>query len=147
MKLGDQPIVNFAGLPINLPVNYRLGVDISHHNASPDWDGFVKAGVSFVYIKLSEGVGTPDRKAGENARNAESKNIKIGYYHFCRPDTRNGGTILSDATAEAAQALGLMQSLPKSRLPLVMDLEDQISWDTKLKRNEYLLWINTFIPV
>ncbi len=147
VKLSNQPIVNFAPLPINLPNNFRLGIDISHHNAGPDWEGFVKAGVSFVYIKLSEGVGTPDRKANENARNAEAKSIKIGYYHFCRPDRRNGGTIVSDAKAEATQALGLMQLLPKSSLPLVMDLEDQLSWDTPLKRNEYLLWIKTFTEV
>lgn len=139
------PAVNLSGLPINLPVNYQLGVDVSHHNAQPDWTGFAKAGVSFCYIKLSEGVGTPDNKAKENAQNAVSKNIEIGYYHFCRPDTRNGGTVISDATAEANEALNLMKSLPKSNLPLALDLEDQSSWDTPLNPNDYLLWIKTFV--
>ncbi|MFH6942835.1 glycoside hydrolase family 25 protein [Flavobacterium sp. FlaQc-50] len=139
--------VSLKGLPTNLPANYQLGVDVSHHNAKPDWAGFVKAGVRFSYIKLSEGVGTPDAKAKENAQNAVSKNIKIGYYHFCRPDTRNGGTVVSDATAEANEALNLMKALPKSNLALVMDLEDQASWDTPLKPADYMLWIKTFASI
>ena len=101
--------------------------------------------ISFVFIKLSEGVGTPDAKAGEYALKAKQKSLRIGYYHFCRPDTKNGKNIEEDATAEADEALKLMAVITKPDLPLVLDLEDQKSWDTSLKPDDYLKWINTFI--
>lgn len=145
MMLTTRPFSALVSLPINLPENYKLGVDISHHNKKLDWDALKNGGVNFVYIKISEGVGTRDVKAKENALNAASKNIKIGYYHFCRPDSRNGGTIESDARAEANEAISIMTGLPTYHLPLVLDLEDQKGWDTPLRPKDYLLWITTFI--
>lgn len=136
---------NIKNLPVNLPVPCKIGIDISHHNVLPDWRGIKNSGVSFSYIKLSEGVGTPDVKAGEHASIAKQNGFKIGYYHFCRPDTRNGGTVTSDATAEADEALSLISAITKPDLPLVLDLEDNQPWDTPLHPADYLLWINTFI--
>jgi lysozyme len=137
--------IKVADIPINLPNPYRVGIDISHHNIIPDWQGIKNCGVTTVYIKLSEGVGTPDKMAAENALVAKQFTLNIGYYHFCRPDTRNGGTIISDAKAEADEALRLMAEITKSNLPLVLDLENQQSWDTTLNREDYKNWINTFI--
>lgn len=133
-------------LPINLPLNYQVGIDISHHNDHINWVDIKNSEVCFVYIKLSEGVGTPDAKALEHANNAKRLGLKIGYYHFCRPDQRNGGTVISDATAEALEALKLIAGLPTADMPLVLDLEDQPpKWDTPLNTNDYLLWVNTFV--
>lgn len=139
--------VAIGGLPANLPAGYLLGADISHHNGNLDWDALSKAGISFVYIKISEGVNTPDKMAKVHAANAQRLGIKIGYYHFCRPDTRNGGTIESDARAEAQEALNIMAALPPAALPLALDLEDVASprWDTPLGRADYQTWIETFI--
>ena len=138
--------INLPGMPVNLPANFRLGIDVSHHNANPDWNAFKNAGVSFVFIKISEGVGTRDQKAKENANNARAKGLKIGYYHFCRPDSRNGGSVISDATAEANEALQIMLGLQTPDLPLVLDLEE---WgagkDSPLGPADYLTWISTFI--
>lgn len=148
LQVFDIPLgisVNIKNLPINLPFPYRAGIDISHYNSLPDWTAIKNAGVSFVYIKLSEGVGTPDVRAKENALKAKQNNFRIGYYHFCRPDTRNGGTVESDATAEADEALKRMSFITKPDLPLVLDLEDQQSWDTSLNSSQYLIWINIFI--
>jgi lysozyme len=145
MSLSTGTSSALVNLPINLPKNYKLGVDVSHHNEKIDWNAFKNRGVSFVYIKISEGVGTPDVKAKENALNAVSADLKIGYYHFCRPDSRNGGTIESDARAEANEAISIMTGLPNPHLPLVLDLEDQEHWDTPLLPKDYLLWITTFI--
>ena len=138
-------VSNIIGLPVNLPQVYKLGIDISHHNDKPDWVGIKNAGVSFVYIKISEGVGTPDNKAKEHANNAQQTGLRIGYYHFCRPDTRNGGTVINDATAEADDSLKIIAGLPKPDLPLALDLEDQEKWDTPLEQTDYLLWVNTFL--
>jgi lysozyme len=144
----DMPLgvtINVPDLPANLPNPYRIGIDISHHNHIPDWPGIKNNGVTSVYIKLSEGVGTPDPMAKQNSAIARQYGMNIGYYHFCRPDTRNGGTINGDATAEAEEALRLIAGVTKPNLPLVLDLEDQKSWDTPLEPGEYSDWINTFI--
>jgi len=139
-------ITNIKGLPINLPMNYRTGIDISHHNNLPDWNAIKTAGISFCYIKLSEGVGTPDNKANLNAAAAKASGFKTGFYHFCRPDSRNGGTVINDAIAEAQYVLSRINTIEtKASLPLVLDLEDQQNWDTPLNRADYLGWINTFI--
>lgn len=140
-----KAIMNISGLPINLPENYQIGIDISHHNELMNWSEIKDSGVSFVYIKISEGVGTPDHKAKEHASKAKQVGLKVGYYHFCRPDARNGGTIKNDALAEADEAIRIISSLPKPDLPLVLDLEDQQKWDTTLTKAEYLLWVTTFI--
>jgi GH25 family lysozyme M1 (1,4-beta-N-acetylmuramidase) len=134
-----------SNLPTNLPMDFQLGIDISHHNDKLDWNAIKAAGVAFCFIKISEGVGTRDKKAKEHSDNAKSIGLKIGYYHFCRPDTRNGGTIVGDATAEAAEALNVISTLQPPDLPLVLDLEDQLHWDTPLKRAGYLEWVQTFI--
>ena len=89
------------------------------------------------------------KKSLSNAHNAKQQGFKIGYYHFCRPDKTNGGTVSSDAIAEANDAISRMRNLPVSDIPFVLDLEDQETkkghWDTPLSPPDYLLWINTFI--
>ena len=122
----QPPIINkILGLPINLPENYRIGIDISHYNQNINWADVKNSGISFVYIKTSEGVGTPDSKAKEHASNAKLNGLRIGYYHFCRPDKRNGGTVISDSTAEAEEVIRIISVIEKPDLPIVLDLEDQ----------------------
>lgn len=134
------------GLPANLPPEYHLGIDISHHNELINWTAIKGSGASFVFIKISEGVGTPDHKAKEHANNAKQIGLRIGYYHFCRPDKRNGGSVENDAAAEADEALKMIAGLPKPDLPVVLDLENQTNWDTPLvEPEEYLLWVTTFV--
>lgn len=144
----DAPLtipVRIDGLPVNLPDECKVGIDISHHNGTIDWAAIKTAGVSFVYLKIAEGVGTPDEMAKPNAATAKRLGFKVGYYHFCRPDTRNGGSVTADATAEAEEALNRMSTITPADLPLVLDLEDQQHWDSPLNKQDYLRWINTFI--
>jgi lysozyme len=138
-------VFNINNLPVNLPPLCQIGIDVSHYNYIPDWSVIKNAGVSFTYIKISEGVGSPDTSAGGHAIAAQQAGLKLGYYHFCRPDTRNGGTVFNDANAEADDAMSRIAVIPKPDLPLVLDLEDNPPWDTPLDSNDYLEWINTFI--
>ena len=148
LMIVDVPVhiaTNIKNLPVNLPLNFRVGIDISHHNEIHDWTAFKNAGVALTYIKISEGVGTPDPMAKDRAIAARQNGFKIGYYHFCRPDTRNGGSVINDASAEANEALNIIADVTEPNLPLVLDLEDQEHWDTPLQPDDYLLWVNTFI--
>jgi lysozyme len=142
IQLSGSIISNFKDLPINLPSNFKFGIDVSHHNATLDWQAFKKAGCEFAFIKISDGVGTPDLQASLNAQNALQQNFRIGYYHFCHADRKSGGTIEKDAEAEAKDAINRMQNLPSADLPFVLDLEDD---NTPLSPKQYLDWVNTFI--
>lgn len=133
---------------VNVPgssANYLRGIDISHHNNLNDWKAIKDAGVSFVYIKTSEGVGTPDNLAQTNALLAKQNGLKVGYYHFGRPDTKNGGTVEKDAQAEAKEVKDLLSNLPTADLPLMLDLEDTASWDSPLQPADYLKWVESFL--
>ncbi|MBO9202101.1 MULTISPECIES: glycoside hydrolase family 25 protein [Niastella] len=127
------------------PADFIRGIDISHHNNITDWTAIKKADVQFVYIKISEGVGTPDKMAKTNALAAQKNGLKIGYYHFGRPDKKNDDTIELDATAEASEVKILLTELPAADLPLMLDLEDTASFDSTLAPKEYLQWVETFL--
>ncbi|MEO8771279.1 MAG: glycoside hydrolase family 25 protein [Ferruginibacter sp.] len=143
-ELVVNPIVNklnIPGIPVNLPQDFRLGVDVSHYNGIVDWDGIRNAGGSFVFIKTSEGIGARDPKAKANAENARQKGLRIGFYHFCHPDANAGQTIENDATAEANEILDVIEGIQIPDLPIVLDLEAP----STLNRNNYLTWVETFI--
>ena len=58
---------------------YGHGIDLSHHNATPDWD---KLEVDFVFLKATEGTNYVDPTF--KARKAEclQHKIPVGAYHF-----------------------------------------------------------------
>lgn len=126
---------------------YIKGIDLSHHNSVVDWPSIVNEEIQIVYIKITDGVGTRDLKAKDHAQQAKANGLKVGYYHFARPDTKNGGTLQLDSQAEANEVLAVMAGLPTPDLPLVLDLEDQPPWDSPLKQDDYLKWIQKFIAV
>ncbi len=143
--LSDHPHPPLAGLPAGLPLPYKLGIDVSHHNIISNWKRVKQAGIDFVYIKSAEGVGSPDLEARQHAQKAIESGLRIGFYHFCRPDAKYGRSVVSDALAEADDALGRIAAIATPHLPLVLDLEDQTNWDTPLDKIDYTLWVNTFI--
>lgn len=125
---------------VNIPAGTTRGIDISHYNGDLDWASVVDEGVSFVYIKTSDGIGTPDPMAAQHAANAIAHKMQIGYYHFCRPETR-GGTVQQAATDEAQYTISQLNLLPKADMPLMLDLEVA----SPLSPDDYLLWVNTYI--
>ena len=128
---------------LNLPPNTTNGVDMSHYNTNVDWPAIVAAGVQFVYIKVSDGIGTPDTAANQHAADAKANNMQIGYYHFCRPKTR-GETIEDAGIAEAQDTANLLAELPPADLPLVLDLEATVPVNV-LSPDDYLSWVHSYI--
>lgn len=145
-RTDDPKATNFEEV-INLPDPGRFirRLDLSHWEVVNDWKAITDAGVTEVYMKATEGVGSADRVAEVYAAKAKSLGLKIGYYHYGRPDKRNGGTVISDATAEAEYFLGRVAELPSPDLPPSLDLEDRPDWDSPLLPDEYLLWLQTFL--
>ena len=137
---------NLTHLPVPLAEGFVKGIDISHHNQIVSWTAVKNAGIEFVYIKMTDGVSTPDQVADRHARAAKAQGLKVGYYHFCRPDKKIGGTLATDAAAEADEVVDTLRHLPPADLPLMIDLEDQgPRWDTPLNPADYLTWITLFL--
>jgi lysozyme len=68
----------------NYPVR---GVDVSHHQGTIDWNAAKAAGVTFAYIKATEGTQYQDPAFVQNWSGAGASGIVRGGYHFFSLDT------------------------------------------------------------
>ena len=60
------------------------GIDVSHHQGQIDWRKAKQAGVSFAYLKASEGVRFIDPCFAENWLGTKKAGVVRGAYHFFR---------------------------------------------------------------
>jgi lysozyme len=58
------------------------GIDVSHHNPILNWDNVMEQGITFAYMKATEGNSHRDRNYPFNYDLARKANIKVGSYHF-----------------------------------------------------------------
>jgi len=90
------------------------GIDISHHQDIIDWDILTREGLSFVFMKATEGGDHKDTKFKRNWQRAGDIGLVRGAYHFftfCKPGHE--------------QALNFIESVPveTNTLPPAIDLE------------------------
>jgi lysozyme len=90
------------------------GIDVSHHQGEIDWDEVASDGISFVYIKATEGGDFVDERFGENWEDAGSAELERGAYHFF--------TLCSSGEDQAANFLSVVPDEPSTLAPAV-DLE------------------------
>lgn len=96
-----------------------LGVDISNHQGDVDLAAVAAHGISFAFMKASEGVYFTDHTFARNWVNARAAGLVRGAYHFARPSKSN-------PKAEAAYFLSVVENaggLEPGDL-LVLDMED-----------------------
>ncbi|WP_146345562.1 glycoside hydrolase family 25 protein [Phaeobacter marinintestinus] len=111
--------------PGTKPTNYRIhGIDVSRWQGDIDWYTARNAGVSFVFIKATEGGDVADPKFDDHRTGAKRAGVRYGAYHyfyFCRPATE--------------QAEWFIKHVPRENgsLPHVLDLE----WNHKSKTCPY----------
>ena len=101
------------------------GFDVSSHQTRVDWGRVKSDGISFAYIKATEGTGFVDPRFGAYWAGAKAAGLPRGAYHFARPDTNSGTTpalVTKDAQAEADSFLGVAYPKRGDLLP-VLDLE------------------------
>ena len=60
------------------------GIDISHHQGSPDFRCVKAAGIRFVMLKATEGVNYTDPCFHTNIKAALAAGLPVGAYHFLR---------------------------------------------------------------
>jgi lysozyme len=90
------------------------GIDVSHTQGEIDWSKVAATGVSFVFIKASEGDDWQDPLFEKNWSGAKEAGLLRGAYHFFRPD---------DAGATQAANFLASVSLVSGDLPPVLDVE------------------------
>jgi len=90
------------------------GVDVSSYQGDIDWNVIESQGISFAFIKATEGSTFNDRFFQQNWENASKTNIRIGAYHFFSFDS-SGKT----------QAKNFIRAVTKvdNMLPPVVDVE------------------------
>lgn len=97
--------------PWHYPVH---GIDVSRYQGEIDWERVGAAGISFAYIKATEGGDVLDVRFAENWAGAGRAGVPRGAYHFyyfCR--------------TAAEQAAWFARHVPRDRaaLPPVLDME------------------------
>lgn len=64
------------------------GIDMSHYQGEVFWDAIGHhSGISYVYLKATEGGDRIDSRYEQNIFMAHQRGIKVGSYHFFRPKT------------------------------------------------------------
>jgi len=97
------------------PWHYPIhGTDLSKYQGEVDWHALKKGGISFAFIKATEGGDRVDDMFHRNWQGAKAAGIPRGAYHFfyfCRP--------------AAEQARWFIRHVPRERssLPPVLDME------------------------
>jgi len=97
--------------PSDHPVH---GLDVSRFQGDIDWTRAADAGVSFAFIKATEGGDRVDPMFRQNWRSAHRAGIPRGAYHFfyyCRPASEQAEWFIRNVPAEAGA------------LPPVLDME------------------------
>ena len=97
--------------PSDYPVH---GIDISKFQGAIDWPRVARSGISFAYIKATEGGDRVDEFFRDNVRSARRAGVPHGAYHFfyhCRPASEQARWFISHVPREAGA------------LPPVLDIE------------------------
>lgn len=74
-SLGATPTATQRPVPV-------LGVDVSHHLGHIDWRAVAADGISFAYLKATQGTGFVDPRFATNLRGAKSVGLRAGGYHY-----------------------------------------------------------------
>lgn len=93
-----------------------LGIDIYRYQTVTDWNAVRRHGVSFVYVKGSDGGGPAIVRADSQVRGAQGVGLPVGLYHYAQ---------LSPSPEAQADVLHReVQRLGAFGLPPALDLED-----------------------
>jgi GH25 family lysozyme M1 (1,4-beta-N-acetylmuramidase) len=112
------------------------GIDVSHYQGSINWSSVKAAGISFAWIKATEGTTYKDDTFNTNYVNAYNAKVIRGAYHFARPDVSGGA---AQATYFASN--GGAWSADNLTLPGVLDIEGSCYG---LSQTSIRTWISDF---
>ncbi len=123
--VGDQVILGvqytFSSTGVLQAGSGELGIDVSSHNGSIDWEAVKNAGISYVIIRCGyRGYGTgvlvEDSFFVSNIQGALNAGLQVGVYFFSQAVTT------TEAVEEASMVLQLISGYSVS-LPVYIDVE------------------------
>jgi GH25 family lysozyme M1 (1,4-beta-N-acetylmuramidase) len=109
------------------------GIDVSNNNGAVDWAAVARSGVTFAFLKATEGTSFVDVYYPINRTAAHAQGIKVGAYHFARPGR-------SGPEQQAEYFLAAARPAPAELVP-VLDLED----DGGLRTAQVQRWTAGFL--
>ncbi|RPD55962.1 glycoside hydrolase family 25 protein [Lentinus tigrinus ALCF2SS1-6] len=117
------------------------GVDISAYQGTVDFDSLVANGLSFVYIKATEGTTYVDENFSDYYEGATNAGLIRGGYHFAHPSSSSGAT-----QANYFLANGGGWSGDGITLPGALDIEYNPSGDEcyGLSASQMVSWVQDF---
>ncbi|APB75643.1 GH25 family lysozyme [Paenibacillus polymyxa] len=97
------------------------GIDVSRYQGKIDWKAVKADGISFAFIKASQGQRYVDPTFITNAKEAKKAGVLLGAYHFLDATSVEAAKAEARHFAEVLEQVGGRKSLD---LPLVMDYEN-----------------------
>lgn len=99
-----------------------LGIDVSDYQGNVDWKKVKAAGITFAFIKATEGGTIVASTLARNRQDARAAGIICGYYHFFHPRTK--------VDAQVDNFVSSLGSLNQGDLPPALDLEVPNEWQS-----------------
>jgi lysozyme len=109
--------VNSPTAPVPAFLN---GIDVSHFQQAIGWSAVAASGISFCFIKATDGARHVDERFALNWEAAGQAGLARGAYHFFQPAV--------SVTAQADLFLRTVPPLEPGDLPPVLDLEAPFEW-------------------
>jgi MYXO-CTERM domain-containing protein len=110
------------------------GIDVSTYQGNIDWPTVKASGIEYAFIRVSDGLNSPDSKFAQNWAGAKSAGVLRGTYQFFRPN--------QDPIAQANLLLSKMGPLEPGDLPPVIDVEDDDGASPATIAANVALWVN-----
>ena len=108
----------FSFIALSLQAQTIIGIDVSHHQNSIDWQQVAGDGISFAYVKATEGMTYLDPRFTANMTGGQNAGVIMGAYHFARPDNNTATDDANNFITHASSYVG------NGFLPPVLDLEN-----------------------
>jgi len=111
------------------------GIDVSHHQGPIKWPMVAGSGITFAYLKATEGTSFTDSMYPLNVVNAQANGIRVGGYHYFRA--------CSDPSGQASHFIEELRRTPTD-LPPAIDIEPG---KCTSQRDRLVTGIKTFITL
>jgi len=115
--------------------NLKLrGLDVSNWQGAIDWPRVAAQGLSFAYVKATEGTTFCDPYFSENTKGATDAGLAVGAYHFFR--AQSTGEAFAEAEFFLKQTEGFRLSLPPA-----LDIEIPPTGDPAAFQGAVVAWL------
>ncbi len=116
----------------------HLGIDASHHQGAINWRAVADDGITFAYLKATEGTSYTDPTFAQHRAEALDRGLRVGGYHYFQ--------LCSSGAEQAAHFASVLGDLTEGNLlPGAVDLELAGSCPTPPARAVLLAEVRTFL--